>query len=314
MPAKKQKKSKHEITLINNPTSGDPQKSPTRLEDVTRLLIDQGLTVKVVLAKPKEAATKLARKAIRKGYRTIVVMGGDGTIEAVARAVVGSKVTLGIIPAGTENNIARCLGLPLEIEDACKLIGEGYRRAIDVGQVKTKKAGKFYFLEITAIGLIAALYPDGKGIAQGAIGNIGAVMGQFLRYRTPSMKVAVDGQKATWIETPCINVSGTPQFGQEFLIAPDAKLDDGLLDVSIFANMSKTQVISYLAAISGEKEASAPQLERYQVRKIKITTRPKQEIMADGVMLGKGKATIKVRKNALKIITPEPVDQEGGDH
>ena len=307
MPGKKQKKSIKDIILICNPTSGEPEKSPTRLEDVTRLLMDQRLKVKVVLAKPKEAATMLAHKAIRKGYRVIAVMGGDGTIEAVARAVVGSKVTLGIIPAGTENNIARCLGLPLEIEEACKLIGEGTGRDIDVGQVKTKKAGKFYFLEITAIGLIATLYPTGKGIAQGAIGNLGAVVGQFIKYRSPSMKVAIDGQQAKQIETPCIVISGTPQFGQEFLIAPDAKLDDGLLDASIFANMSKTQVISYLAAISGEKEASAPKVERYQVRKIKITTRPKQDIMADGVMLGKGKATIKVRKNALKVITPTPL-------
>jgi diacylglycerol kinase family enzyme len=78
--------------------------------------------VDVAFAKPKQKATPIAKQAIKDGYKTVVAMGGDGTIEAVMRGMVGSKVRLGVIMTGTENNIAKSLGIPKELEEACALI------------------------------------------------------------------------------------------------------------------------------------------------------------------------------------------------
>ena len=91
--------------LIANPGAGDVSKAASRIEEVTRYLLDAGLKVDVALAKPKKEAIPIARKAIQDGYDIVIAMGGDGTIGAVIRGIAGSKVRFGIIPAGTENDM-----------------------------------------------------------------------------------------------------------------------------------------------------------------------------------------------------------------
>ena len=104
--------------LIANPGAGKPAESPKQLEMATRLLLQHGIQVDVALAKPKEEATPLAKQAVKDGYELVIAMGGDGTLEAVMRGMVGRKTALGIIPTGTQNNIAKSLGIPTDMGEA----------------------------------------------------------------------------------------------------------------------------------------------------------------------------------------------------
>ena len=104
--------------LIANPGSGKMAGNKL-LEQVTRSLQDQGLKPDVVLVKPNEKAVPIARKAVRDGYQIVIAMGGDDTIWAVIRGIAGTKARLGIIAAGTENNVARSLGIPEDPRAAC---------------------------------------------------------------------------------------------------------------------------------------------------------------------------------------------------
>src|SRR6266511_5062194 len=106
------------VKLIANPSSGDPLKATMRLEQVTRCLLDLGVNVDVALAHPTKEAVPIAKKAVKKGYSTVIAMGGDGTISAVVRGLAGSDVHMGIIPAGTENDIVVNLAIPENLEDA----------------------------------------------------------------------------------------------------------------------------------------------------------------------------------------------------
>ena len=127
------------VKLIANPGAGDPSESAAQLEQVTDCLLDFGLDVDVALAHPKSEATPIARKAVKDGYDVVIAMGGDGTIAAVISGIAGSKVRLGIIPAGTENNIARSLGISENLKEACAVIASGHTRKLDLGQVSTSK-------------------------------------------------------------------------------------------------------------------------------------------------------------------------------
>ena len=100
------------VKLIANPGAGDPSTIASRIEQVISYLMDDGLKVDVALAHPIREAIPIARKAVKDGYDVVIAMGGDGTIGAVIRGIVGSKVSLGIIAAGTENDFARSLGDP----------------------------------------------------------------------------------------------------------------------------------------------------------------------------------------------------------
>src|SRR4029450_5811264 len=95
-----------------------------------------GIRADVRVKLRKSQARKEARAAAgQKRYDLIIAAGGDGTVEAVASGLIGTAATLGIIPLGTYNNIATCLGIPTDVENACALIAGGVSRNVDVGQV-----------------------------------------------------------------------------------------------------------------------------------------------------------------------------------
>ncbi len=291
--------------LIANPGAGKPEESPKQLELATRYLQQMGIQVDVALAKPKKEATPLAEQAVKDGYKLVIAMGGDGTLEAVLRGMVGSKARLGIIPTGTQNNMAKSLGIPETIEEACNLIMSRNTRKLDVGKAKVKNGKKLYFFELTAIGLVAALYPDAKNLADGKLSNLKeAALTLIHQEPNPTVYLTLDDESKIEIQTMLVVVSNAPMFGANFLVAPDASLTDGLLDISVYPNFSKTELIAYYTRIMKEGYSNDVKIQRYRARKLEIKSSPTMDVMADGVMLGKGKVEIKNHPGALWVITP----------
>ena len=291
--------------LIANPGAGKPEQTASNLQLAARYLLQHGIKVDVALAKPKEEATPLAKQAVKDGYKLVIAMGGDGTLEAVLRGLVGSKTRLGIIPTGTQNNIAKSMGIPVNMEEACALIASKNTRKLDVGQVKMKKGKKLYFFELTAIGLVAALYPKANKILNGKLSSIKDAALTLINHE-PQAKVylTLDDESKIKINTMLVVVSNTPMFGANFLAAPNASLQDGLLDISVYPNFSKTELLAYYAKIRNEGHAENDKIQRYRARKVEAKASPKMDVMADGVMLGKGKVEIKSLAGALWVITP----------
>lgn len=301
----KKNKSIH-VKLIANPGAGKASDAETNLKLVTGYLEKNGLKVDVALAKPKEKATPLAEQAVKDGYKTVIAMGGDGTIEAVMRGMIGSKVRLGIVPAGTENNIAWSLGIPKDLEEACALIASDHTLKLDMGQVTTRKGKKFIFFEMATIGLSAAVYPDANKAAGGKLASLKTAAMTFIHQETrPKVFLTLDDESKVEVETMLVMVSNTPVFGKKFKVAPNASLQDGLLDISVYPDFGKVELIRYYAAVMDGGYSGDGKVEHYQARKMKIKTSPKQDVMADGIELGKGTVTIKVRKAALRVITAE---------
>jgi diacylglycerol kinase (ATP) len=304
---KMSKKNKHvQAKLIANPGAGKPEESAKQLELATRLLQDHGIEVDVALAKPKEEATPLARQAVKDGYDLVIAMGGDGTLEAVMRGMVGRKTPMGIIPTGTQNNIAKSLGIPIILEDACALIASQHVRKMDIGKVKVKKGKKLYFFELTAVGLVAALYPTTSKVADGKLSKLkDAALTLLHQEPDPEVFLTLDDESKIKVKTMLVVISNGPMFGANFLVAPDASVTDGFLDVSVYPDFSKTEVLTYFAQIRSEGFSNNEKVQRYRACKIEIKTNPKMKVMADGVMLGKGKVTIKSKPGAVWMITPE---------
>jgi len=292
--------------LIANPGAGKPKESAKQLEMATRYLQQNGMEVNVALAKPKEEATPLARQAVKDGYDIVVAMGGDGTLEAVLRGMVGRKTPMGILPTGTQNNIAKSLGIPVDLEEACTLIASRHVRKLDVGQVKVKNGKKLYFFELTAIGLVAALYPKANKLIDGKLSKL-KDMALTLIHQEPDPEVflTLDNESKIKVKTMLVVVSNAPMFGANFLVAPDASLNDGLLDISVYPDFSKTELLTYYARIRDEGFSPNDKVQRYRASRLEIKTTPKMDVMADGVMLGKGKVEIKNKAGALWMITPE---------
>jgi len=292
--------------LIANPGAGKPEETARNLEMATRYLLQNNIKVDVALAKPKEEATPLAKQAVKDGYKIVIALGGDGTLEAVLRGLVGSKARLGIIPTGSKNNMAKSLGIPESLEEACNLIASKNTRKLDVGKVKVKNRKKLYFFELTAIGLVAALYPKANKLVDGKLSNLKDIALTLINHQPdPKVYLTLDDESKIEVKTMLVVVSNTPMFGDNFLVAPDASLADGLLDISVYPNFSKTELLAYYAKIRGEGYSANEKVQRYRARKLEVKAAPKMDVMADGVMLGKGKVEIKSCPGSLWIITPE---------
>jgi YegS/Rv2252/BmrU family lipid kinase len=292
--------------LIVNSGAGKASEAANNLKLVTGYLKKNGVKVDVALAKPKEKAIPIARQAIKDGYKIVIAMGGDGTLEAVMRGMVGSKVHLGIIPAGIENNIAKSLGIPENLEEACALIASGNTRKLDVSQVKTRKGKKFFFFELATIGLSAAIYPAANKIASGRLSGTKVTALTLTHQETrPKVFLTLDDESEIEIETMLVMVSNTPAFGENLLVAPDASLRDGFLDISVYPDFSKADLLSYFGKVMDGGYSGDGKVQHYQARKLKVKASPKLDVMADGIALGKGTVTVKMRPGALHVITTE---------
>ncbi len=291
--------------LIANPGSGQTRKKQILIEQVVQTLMTLGVKVDVALAKPKKLAVPIAQKAVKDGYKLVIAMGGDDTIEAVIRGIAGTRTRLGIIPAGTANDLAMSLGLPEDPLKACELIANGRAIKLDLGQLKINKQ-KFYFFEVVTIGLAAAVYPHVKEIPKGNLSSLKDAAVTILSHETkPKITMELDGESKITVESMLMTVTNTPYIGLKFLVAPDASMQDGLLDIAVYPGFSKAELFAYFGKVMNGGRTQDGKIQRYRANKVKVTTTPDLEVLADGIMLGTGSIKIKVRPGGLRVIVPE---------
>lgn len=295
--------------LIANPGAGKGTELGKNLKLAVQTLKKLGIQADVALAKPKEEATPIAERAVDDGYKIVIAMGGDGTIEAVMRGLVGTKTRLGILPSGTENNVSKTLGIPANIEEACELIAAGNTRKLDIGQVKVKGGRKTYFWELTVIGLVAALFPPTRKILKGEISKIKDAAKTLIQQSDNSkVFLKMDEDSRVEVETMLVVVSNTPMFGKNFLVAPNASLEDGLLDISLYPGFSKTELLAYYASIMNEGYSENEKVQHYRVRELELKSKPPLEVNADAIDLGPGNVKIKCLPGALRVLAPQPAE------
>ncbi len=293
----------NKIKLIFNPGAGAKENASTVLEQVTRKLQDLGFIVDVAVAHPKKAAIPIARKAARDGYKLVVAMGGDGTVEAVASGLVGSKTRLGILPSGTYNNIARSLGIPPDLDAACEVLREGKKQRMDVGRVRINGKTR-YFFEQVASGLSALVFPEVKDVHTLGPAKVARAVTKFLRFKIPHYSLKLDRESRIETDTLLVTIANTPMYGAALLEAPEASLADGLLEICLYPGFNKAELAAYFASIMNGGQSTDERVQRYRARKISLNSRPRQGCVADNRVLGRGKAKIKLLRRALRIVAP----------
>lgn len=297
--------------LIVNPGAGDGSALDKKLKKIISYLEEDGIEVDVAFAAPKKEAISIARKAVKNGYDIVIAMGGDGTISAVIRGIERSKVHLGIIAAGTMNDIATSLSIPEDLKEACALIASNKARKMDLGRVSTRKRKKFYFFHVTAIGLTATLYPKIKKIPKGKLKRLDDAVRTALKFESkPEVFLTLDDESKIKVESMLVTVANIPLIGAKNLVAPEANPEDGLLDIAVYPEFSKAELLAYFAKTANEGASDNEKIQRYKVKSLKVKSRPKLLVAADGIRLGKGRARIKVYPGALRVISPKPIPYE----
>ncbi len=294
------------VKLIANPGAGDVLKSASNLEEVTTYFVEAGVDLDVALAKPKRKAIPIAEKAVKDGFDVVVAMGGDGTIGAVIRGIAQSRARLGIIPAGHSNDLAASLGIPTDFKEACNLIVSGQTRKVDLGMINTRDRKDFYFNQVAAVGLTATLYPKVSKVPNGRYaGIVDAIKTIFDYHAKPIVRLTLDNESQIEVETMLVTIVNTPVTGIRNLVAPQASMEDGLLDIAVYPGFTKAELINYFIRTLNVNEVPDGRIQRYRARKIKVRTIPDLDISGEGIIVGRGKATIEVIPKALRVIAPE---------
>jgi len=250
--------------LIFSPASGrDNKHNAARLAKVVSCLRAHGIEAHVGLKTSGSAARELARRAVQAGDPLVVVAAGDGTICDVASQLVGSSTVLGIVPLGTTSNLARSLGVPLGIDDACTLIGMGTTRHIDIGRVTSNgSSNPEYFMECVGVGLGTI----GQAFKKRHWRVVPRALRKFFESKPGPMRVEMDGT-VVQASTRMVTVSNAPLMGNKMLAVPGAKMDDGLLDVQIYDGMGDAAIVKHFMAASSKTPDT---LRTYRVRRLRV--------------------------------------------
>jgi diacylglycerol kinase (ATP) len=290
--------------LIINSKSGPAHDSLLRVRELVDLLATHGIAADVRVKLHKSQARREARMAARAGYPLVLAAGGDGTVAAVARGLVGSKTVLGLIPMGTYNNVATSLGIPTDLAQACALIAAAPVRAIDVGEARARGMKRpRVFLEHGAVGIAAPMALAGQHFEKGRWQEVTRHLPQVFEMSPAALGVRLDGQRSVHrAQSLLAVVANTPRGGAGLMIAPHAKLDDGLLDVRVYAEMSQPTLVTHFLAVKAGTVAEDPRVRCSSGRKLVIRSATPLPVMVDSKVVGSTPAHFRVRSGALLVI------------
>ena len=286
--------------LIINPVSGTRSKRMVPAivkEELTPIGID-------VVAKCTKAggdAFNMAREAVAKGYDMVITAGGDGTVNEVANAISFTDCTLGILPFGSGNGLARSVGVPQDIYGALKLIAGGNTITSDRGIVN----GKPFYCTF-GIGFDAAVSEKFATMKRrGKITYIRSAFSEFLNYRVQAYAIVIKGHVITE-KALLIAVCNAPQYGNNAYIGPKAKLTDGLLDITVVhADNPFNTLLMSMDMFTGMLDKNRS-IGTFRVPSLSIVRTEAGPVHLDGEPMQMGKRLdIKCEKGALKVFSPE---------
>jgi diacylglycerol kinase (ATP) len=298
-------KTKQDKTLlVFNPTAGALEESPNELVEALAALQKVDIIPRVYLVNPGIVLEDIEREEIREGTKLVIVHGGDGTIDRVASGMVGTRAALGIIPSGTQNNIARSLEIPLgDVGEAANIIHEGNQVQSDMGVVRCGDRS-CYFLETGSVGLIPELFPAADDIQHGNLARLGDLLASLFTSAPSKMRLNLDrGRLKLEATGHMLLVANMPYFGLQFHPAAHISCQDGLLDVVVYSNLTKLDLLGYVVLAPGSLSGDSRVL-HFQVKSITVETEPKMQIMADDKILGEGTFSVTVKPACLNVMAP----------
>jgi diacylglycerol kinase (ATP) len=296
------------VRVIWNAAAGSRVVSPSPTVDRSGLLeimTSHGLGEDLVETRTEDEGRAAARRAVTDGIDVVVAAGGDGTIATVAAELTGSTAALGVLPLGTVMNVARMLGLPRDLDGAAEVVRSGPVRAVDVGL-----AGERLFLETGSVGMNAAIFREIQRLDEGDWGSIARTLRVAFRYRPARMEIRLD-RGTIRTRALMVVVANGPYMGAGMTVAPDADLQDGLLDVRVFRGFSKTELLRYLVAVAFGRPRYEPHVTTDRSSRVSVRGARPLPCRADSRDLGTTPVEFEVRPHALRVVAPDPVADRG---
>ncbi len=290
---------KKQILFIVNPFSGVGKQKD--IENIIYSSVDEKIyDYAIVYTAYAGHATEIAKEASAKGTSIIVAVGGDGSLNEVARGVIHSKSALGIIPTGSGNGLARHLKIPFDFQKAIEIINNAKSQMIDTATINGE-----LFVSIAGIGfdaLVAEKFALSKH--RGFFTYVKVTASEYFLYRQKKFIMYIDGERLKK-KAFFVSIANAGQFGYNATIAPGALLNDGYLDICIVKKVPFYAAPFVLRKLFHKNIDTSKYLEIIKAKEIRIIKNIKHNIHIDGDSVhSSNELIIKVIPLSLRIIVP----------
>jgi diacylglycerol kinase (ATP) len=270
----------------------------------------RGLTGDALFSEAPGHLTELARKAVDDGAELLVVVGGDGAFHEVVNGIVGRDVELALMMRGTGMDFPRTYGIPTKTEDAADVAVNGATREIDLGKVTYRSwaGGEAveHFGNIASAGMSAAVArrANAKSKAMGGKASFFvALVEVFFSWRNVEMRVRVGDEERSGKINNTVVANGQYHGGGMWL-APEARPDDGLFDVLVFGDLTKTDFVRNVGKIYKGTHLSHPKIEQLRGPIVEIDADEPLPVELDGEQPGTTPARFEIVPRALRVRVP----------
>jgi YegS/Rv2252/BmrU family lipid kinase len=286
------------LRVLFNPAAGAGA-GTTKLEPIRQRLAEAGLEVQIAPTESVAHAAELARDAVQAGEE-VVAFGGDGMARIAAAEVRGTDAVLGVLPGGRGNDFAAVLGIPRDPLRACGTLIDGEVRSIDLGEANGQ-----VFLGNASIGLESEVTPIANAAPRvgGRAVYLAATMYGLARWRPARFELEIDGRPYVYTGYMAA-AANTGRFGGGMRLAPDAQLDDGLLDVVVIEHTSRLKFLRSTPKVFRGTHIHEPTVHIWRARRVRLDADRPFAVYADGDELARTPALITVAPAALKVRAP----------
>ncbi|MBS1775632.1 MAG: diacylglycerol kinase family lipid kinase [Bacteroidetes bacterium] len=290
---------KQHLVFIVNPRAGvDREKA---IEKALKTYLNHSkYSYEIQHTQHAKHGTELARIAAAKGTTTVVAVGGDGSVNDVAKGLINTDTSLGILPMGSGNGLARSLSIPTQLKGAIEVLNKGRTTQIDVGM-----ANEHLFLSNAGVGfdaLICQAFTQSK--KRGFFSYCRIILNEVFRYKLHEWSLVADGKTFSKIAF-MITVANGNQLGYNFKIAPNASWTDGLLDVVLIKKFPILLTADIaIRAVTG-KILSSRYVEHLRVKSIQVSHPELTLMQTDGDAYScRGRVTFSIINSSLSVLTP----------
>lgn len=282
------------IRFIINPISGNGKQKGIEEIIKNNLKIDYDIAYTNKIGD----ATELSQKAITDKIDIVIVVGGDGTVNECAKALINSETSLGVIPCGSGNGFAYHFGINRNIEKAVKELSNSSISTIDSCTVN-----KLPFVNVSGIGFDAHVANLFNSFNKRGFGNYLKILVKELSYKPKKYKIKYDNNKKE-VKAYLIAFANSSQYGNDFKISPYASTSDGLIDFVIIKNFPKWKIPFFLLQVSLGKVHLSKNVEIIQARKMQIESENGLIHLDGETKILDSPIIIKIHPKTLKVFTP----------
>lgn len=295
---------KKKIVFVINPISGTQNKEQILKHLETRLDKDKYMP-EVVYTEHAGHAIEIAKQEAEKGTDVVVAIGGDGTINEIARSLVHTQTTLGIIPCGSGNGLARHLQIPMEVKRAIDILNDGVTDIIDYGMINDLP-----FFCTCGVGFDAFVSLQfSKAGRRGPLTYLEKTLIESLKYQPETYEVEVDGS-TTRYQAFLIACGNASQYGNNAYITPQATLNDGLLDVTILEPFTVLDAPTLSFQLFNKTIDQNSRIKTFRCKSLRINRSQPGVAHFDGdpVMMGEH-IDVKLMEKGLRVVVPKHVEK-----